>query len=149
MLIKYFTTVLVLFSVLQAEEYKAVFDCSSSDASYIKSRIWLIGKTLDMIEKQGDKVNFVLTVHGGCVPVISKVYDEIVDENDEETIKQAQESLIYLVKEKKVKVIVCAMSLAANTVERKEVLPFVTISENSFIDTIYYQNQGYALMTFK
>ena len=139
----------VLFGTLQAAEYKAVFDCSSSDASYIKSRIWLIGKTLDMIEKQGDKVNFVLTVHGGCVPVISSVYDEIVDENDEETIKQAQESLIYLVKEKKVKVIVCAMSLAANTVERKEVLPFVTISENSFIDTIYYQNQGYALMTFK
>ena len=139
----------VLFGTLQAAEYKAVFDCSSSDASYIKSRMWLIGKTLDMIEKKGDTVSFVLTVHGGCVPVISSVYDEIVDENDEETMKQAQESLIRLSKEKKVKVIVCAMSLAANTVERKEVLPFVTISENSFIETIYYQNKGYALMTFK
>ena len=148
-MIRYLTAVLVLFTALQAEEYKAVFDCSSSDASYIKSRMWLVGKTLDMIEKKGDKANFVLTVHGGCVPVISKVYDEIVDENDEEIMKLAQESLIRLVKEKKVKVIVCAMSLAANTVDRKEVLPFVTISENSFIDTIYYQNQGYALMTFK
>ena len=146
---KYFIAVFVLFSALQAEAYKAVFDCSSSDASYIKSRMWLIGKTLDMIEKKGDKVSFVLTVHGGCVPLISSVYDEIVDENDEETMKQAQESLIRLAKEKKVKVIVCAMSLAANTVERKEVLPFVSISENSFIDTIYYQNKGYALMTFK
>jgi len=148
-MLKYFMVATVLFGTLQAAEYKAVFDCSSSDASYIKSRMWLIGKTLDMIEKKGDTVSFVLTVHGGCVPVISSVYDEIVDENDEETMKQAQESLIRLSKEKKVKVIVCAMSLAANTVERKEVLPFVTISENSFIETIYYQNKGYALMTFK
>ena len=148
-MIKFLMAVIVMFSLLEAEEYKAVFDCSSSDASYIKSRMWLIGKTWDMIEKKGDKASFVLTVHGGCVPVISTVYDEIVDENDEEIMKLAQESLIRLVKEKKVKVIVCAMSLAANTLERKEVLPFVTISENSFIDTIYYQNQGYALMTFK
>lgn len=149
MMIKSFMAVLVLFSVLQAEEYKAVYDCSSSDASYIKSRMWLIGKTFDMIEKKGDKANFVMTVHGGCVPLISTVYDEIVDEADEAVMKKAQESLVKLVKEKKLKVIVCAMSLAANTVERKEVLPFVTISENSFVETIYYQNHGYALMTFK
>ena len=149
MMIRYFMAVIVLFGTLQAEEYKAVFDCSSSDASYIKSRMWLVGKTLDMIEKRGDKANFVLTLHGGCVPMVSKVYDEIVDENDEETIKQAQDSLIRLVKEKKVKIIVCAMSLAANAIEKKEVLPFVTISDNSFIDTIYYQNHGYALMSFK
>ena len=146
---KYFIAVLLICGALQAKEYKAVFDCSSSDASYIKSRMWLVGKTLDMIEKQGDKADFVITLHGGCVAMISNVYDEIVDEEDEEAIKTAQESLIRLVKEKKVKVIVCAMSLAANTLERKEVLPFVTISENSFIDTISYQNRGYALMTFK
>jgi len=64
-------------------------------------------------------------------------------------IKKAQKSLTRLVKEKGVKVIVCAMSLSANTIERKDVLPFVTISENSFIDTIRYQKMGYALMTFK
>ena len=137
------------FSSVQAEEYKAVFDCSSSDASYIKSRMWLVGKTLDMIEKKGDTTKFVLTLHGGCVAMASNVYDEIVDEDDEAIIKKAQESLTRLAKEKGVKVIVCAMSLSANTLERKEILPFVTISENSFIDTIRYQNMGYALMTFK
>ena len=137
------------FSSVQAEEYKAVFDCSSSDASYIKSRMWLVGKTLDMIEAKGDTPKFVLTLHGGCVAMASNVYDEIVDEEDEAVIKKAQESLTHLAKEKGVKVIVCAMSLSANTLERKEILPFVTISENSFVDTIRYQNMGYALMTFK
>ena len=64
-------------------------------------------------------------------------------------IQKAQESITRLAKEKKVKIIVCAMSLDANAIEKKEVLPFIEISKNSFIDTIGFQNRGYALMTFK
>ena len=146
---RYFMIIIVTLGILQAEEYKAVFDCSSDNASYIKSRMWLVGKTLDMIEKKGDTAKFVITLHGGCVSMVSKLYDEIVDEADEADIKKAQEYLGELVKKKKVKVIACAMSLNANAIETKEVLPFVVISDNSFIDTIYYQNRGYALMTFK
>jgi len=111
--------------------------------------MWLVGKTFDMIEKKGDKADFVLTLHGGCVPMISKVFDEVVAEEDEADIKKAQEYLIELVKKKKIKVIACAISLSVNAIQRSEVLPFVSISENSFIDLIHYQNQGYALMTFK
>ncbi|BAF72604.1 DsrE family protein [Sulfurovum sp. NBC37-1] len=139
----------LLSVLLQSGEYKAVFDCSSSDADYIKSRMWLVGKTIDMIEKKGDKADFVITLHGGCVSMVSKEYKEFVDDDDVEAIAKAQEHLKTLATRKKVKVIVCAMSLDANAIERKEVLPFVEISPNSFIDTIGYQNKGYALMTFK
>ncbi len=141
--------IIMTFSALPAEEYKAVFDCSSSDASYIKSRMWVVGKTLDMIEKKGDTTKFVITLHGGCVPMVSKLYNEVIDDKDIPAIKEAQESIVQLAKKKGVKIIACAMSLKANAIEKEEVLPFVTISDNSFIDTIYYQNQGYALMTFK
>lgn len=137
------------FTVLSAEEYKAVFDCSSSDANYIKKRMWLVGKTMDMIEKKGDKAEFVITLHGGCVPMVSSLYHEIVADKDMPKIKKAQESISHLAKVRGVKIIACAMSLNANAIEKKEVLPFVTISDNSFIDTIHYQNMGYALMTFK
>jgi len=140
---------MLLCSSLYAKEYKAVFDCSSDDASYIKSRMWLVGKTMDMIEKKGDRADFVITLHGGCVPMVSKEYKDIVDDEDVEAIGKAQERLRRLATEKKVKVVVCAMSLNANAIETKEVLPFVKISPNSFIDTIGYQNEGYALMTFK
>jgi len=88
-MIKYLLILIVALGTVQAEEYKAMFDCSSSDASYIKSRMWLVGKTLDMIEKKGDKADFVITLHGGCVAMVSKVYNEIVDEEDEKTIKKA------------------------------------------------------------
>lgn len=143
---------IMLFSLLgslQAQEYKAVFDCSSSDAHYIKSRMWLVGKTIDMIEQKGDKASVAITLHGGCVAMVSEDYEMIVADEDVQDIKKAQEYLVALSKRKNVKITTCAMSLASNAIEKDEVLPFVSISENSFIDTIGYQNSGYALMTFK
>ena len=113
------------------------------------SRMGLIEKTMNMIEKDGNTANFVITLHGGCVPMVSNIYNELVPDEDMPYIKKAQESIIRLAQDKKVKIIVCAMSLNANAIEEKEVLPFIQISKNSFIDTIGLQNQGYALMTFK
>ena len=139
----------LMSGIAGADEYKAVFDCSSGDADYIKSRMWLIGKTMDMIEQKGDKATFAITLHGNCVPMVSKAYDEIVDDEDEEAIGIAQKRLQTLATKRHVKVIACAMSLDVNGIEKKEVLPFVTISPNSFVDTIRLQNRGYALMTFK
>lgn len=149
MMFKYLMMIIVTFSTLSAEEYKAVFDCSSSNANYIKSRMWLVGKTIDMIEEQGDTSQVVLTLHGGCVPMVSKYYNEIVPDEDVRNIKQAQDHLKSLSKRKNVKIIACAMSLNANAIDKEEVLPFIQIVKNSFLDTIYYQNKGYALMTFK
>ena len=148
-MIKLILSMFLFLTFTQAKEYKVVFDCSSDNAYYIKTRMWLIGKTMDMIEKKGDKANVVLTLHGGCVPMVSTSYKESVPDEDVENIKKAQQYLIDLSKKKGVKVIACAMSLNANAIEKKEVLPFITISDNSFIDTIGYQNDGYALMSFK
>ena len=149
MMFKLIFPVLLLVTVSQSKEYKAIFDCSSDNAYYIKTRMWLVGKTMDMIEKKGDNATFVLTLHGGCVPMVSKEFKDIVDANDVDNITKAQMYLSDLSKRKGTKIIVCAMSLNANAIDQKEVLPFIAISENSFIDTIGYQNDGYALMSFK
>jgi len=95
-----FLALVILFGVIEAKEYKAVFDCSSSDSRFIKSRMWLVDKTMTMIQDKGDKPEF-------------------------------------------------AMSLNANAIEKEDVLEYINISSNSFLDTIAYQNNGYALMTFK
>ena len=112
--------------------------------------LFLIERTMDMIEKNGDSVKFALTIHGGCAPIVSMNFDEIImDENELKNIQIAQKQLKKLAIKKGVKIAVCAMSLNANTIEKDDVLPFIRITENSFIDTIGYQNDGYALMTFK
>ena len=146
---KIFLALLIFVGVSQAAEYKAVFDCSSGDANYIKSRMWLVGKTIDMIEKRGDNVTVALTLHGGCVQMVAQDYEMITADEDIKNIEKAQNYLISLSKRKNVKIIACAMSLSANAIEKSDVLPFVEVTPNSFIDTIGYQNDGYALMTFK
>ena len=144
--------IFILFITLgltHAQDYKVVFDCSSSDAHFIKSRMWLVGKTIDMIEERGEKVDVALTLHGGCVPMVSEDYDMITADKDITDIKQAQAYLKSLSQRKNVKIIACQMSLASNNIDKSTVLTFVNISPNSFLDTIAYQNNGYAIMTFK
>jgi intracellular sulfur oxidation DsrE/DsrF family protein len=133
---------------LEAKEHKVVFDCSSGNAKYIKSRIWLIGKTMEMFEEKGETISAALTLHGRCVPIVSKAYDEVVADNDKAYIKEAQEMLIKLSKRKNFKVTACSMSLQSNEIDEDDVLSFVAVSDNSFVDTIKYQNDGYALMSF-
>jgi intracellular sulfur oxidation DsrE/DsrF family protein len=144
-----FFTLFIFFGASQAQEYKAVFDCSSSDAVYIDSRLMVMEKTIDMLEKDSIKANFVLTLHGGCVPMVSKRFTDIIPKKDINHIAKAQETITRLSEKRGIEIIACAMSLKYNAIEQKDVLPFVKISENSFIDTIKYQNLGYALMPLK
>ena len=144
-----FISCLAFLTLLGAKEYKVVFDCSSSDAYYVKTRMGLIEKTINMIEEQGDKATVAITLHGSCVPMVSKTFEEIVDDNDLPDVQAAQDKLITLINDKRVSVVACAMSLEANAIEKKDVLPSIKISKDSFIDTIAYQNDGYAIMTFK
>ena len=140
---------LLLLYTLNAKEYKAVFDCSSGDAQYISSRISLVEKTMNMMQENGNSAKFAITLHGECVAMVSKNYTDITADEDIKYIEKAQNSLIKLSKRKNIEIVTCAMSLKSNTIDEHEVLPFIHISKNSFIDTIEYQNLGYALMTFK
>jgi len=132
-----------------AQEYKAVFDCASSDPKYILSRMALIEKTQTMIESRGDRAVFAITIHSGCIVAAAKDYDVIVPDEEVIYIRHAQEILARLAKEKKVEVVACAIALEGFGIDREDVVPFMRISENSYIDTIGYQNRGYALMPLK
>ncbi|MDF1880200.1 DsrE family protein [Sulfurimonas sp. MAG313] len=139
----------ILLGILGADEYKAIFDCSSKDSAFIASRMSLIERTITMIEKRGDTVKFALTIHGGCTKMTTANLNEILEDAQMQAIQRAKESITRLSKKQGVEIVVCAMSLNAATIDEDDILPFIRISENSFIDTIHYQNKGYALMTFK
>lgn len=146
---KHIFFILSIIVTLYAQEYKAVFNCNSKDMQYVASRMILVERTMDMIEKNGDTPKFAITIHGSCAPIVSKNYDEIVlDEKDLASIDSSQKQLIKLAK-RGVEIVVCAMSLNANTIDENDVIPSVKISPNSFIETISYQNNGYALMVFE
>ncbi len=144
---RFFLFFLLLTSVY-AKEYRAVFDCSSGDALYVKSRMWLVGKTMDMFQKEGDHLDVIMTLHGKCSVIASEDYELYVTKKDIAPIQKAQNFLQKLLK-RGVKVYVCAMSLAANSIDEEGIMEGITISPNSFIQTIKAQNSGYALMSFK
>lgn len=135
-------------ATLGAAEYKAVFDCASSNPRYILSRVQLIERTKTQIEAQDDTVRFALTMHGGCVMAASENADYHVKEDEVLYMQKTQERLKRL-KNTGVRIIACAIALEGNAIDREDVLPYIRISENSYIDTIGYQNRGYALMPLK
>ncbi|ABB45134.1 putative protein [Sulfurimonas denitrificans DSM 1251] len=143
-----FILISLFITVASAHEYKSVFNCNAKDMSYIASRMVLIERTMDMIQKSGDSTDFALTIHGNCSKIVSKDYDLIVKEDEIESVKLAQSQLIKLDK-RGVKIVVCAMSLNANAIDESSVISAVKISPNSYLDTIKYQNNGYALMVFE
>ena len=145
---KFAVLLLILASVAQAREYRAVFDCSSGDIRYVGSRMKVVEETIRLIEKRGDSARFAITLHGGCVPIVAGRMEDVVSEAELVFAKKAQETLRRLHEKEGVDVVACAMSLEANGIDEGEVLPFVRISPDSFIETIGYQNDGYALMTF-
>ena len=134
---------------LEAKEYKVIFDCSSGDMGYLKSRMWLIGKTIDMFQKRGDNLQVVLTMHGKCSILASEDFDMYIRKEEVQKAKTAQEFLQLLLKRKNFKAFVCAMSLDANDIDKESIMERIKISPNSFTETIRYQNEGYAIMTFK
>ena len=135
-----------LVASVAAQEYRAVFDCSASDPRYILSRMVLVEKTAAMLEARGDKALFAVTIHGGCIVAAASDYEIRVPDDEVVYIKKTQEILARLAKEKKVDVVACAIALEGFGIDREDVVPFMRISENSYIDTIGYQNRGYALM---
>lgn len=146
----------IVFSLLMAlavssagETFKAVFDCSSNDPRYILSRMALIEKTKAQVEARGDKAIFAITMHGGCVKAASEHADYLVKDEEVVFIREAQRSLERLSKAKDVEIVACAIALEGNAIDRDDVLPFIRITENSYIDTIGFQNRGYALMPLK
>ncbi len=144
----FFIITSLFLTVANAHEYKSVFDCNAKDMSYIASRMVLVERTMDMIEKNGNSANFAITLHGTCAKIVSKDYDLIVKDDEIESAKLAQAELIKLDK-RGVKIVVCAMSLNANAIDESSVISSAKISPNSFLDTIKYQNDGYALMVFE
>ena len=140
--------VLMLAAALPAREYKAVFDCTASDPLYLAGRMGLIEKTMTQIEARGDKPHFVITMHSGCVKLASENVDFLVPDDAVEMMRLAQKSLERLSR-RGVEIVACSIAMEGQAIDREDVLPFIRVTENSFIETIGYQNRGYALMILK
>lgn len=135
-------------STLTADVYKAVYDLSSGDMRYMLNRIMLIEKTAKMIEANGDKPDFVVTIHSGATPILAKLPDMYADEKDVPVVYNIHGKLKNLIEEYGVKVLGCDLATTAYGMEKDEILPFIETTPNSIIDLVGLQNSGYAAVFF-
>lgn len=141
--------IFVLTLTLNAQDHKAVFDCSSKNFDYLQSRIALIEKTASMIKANKERIDFVLLIHSGCTPIAAVIPENLVKPSQVGFITNIQSKLEDLHLRHKVKIVLCELAMKNSDIEKDEVLSFIEFSPNSFMDAISLQNRGYALMTFK
>jgi intracellular sulfur oxidation DsrE/DsrF family protein len=148
-LMKKFVMIFMLIAgVLYAEPYKAVLDCTSSDARYMLSRMMLMNKTAQMVKEAGEKPEFILVFRGGATPMMAKRPDDYIDDKDLPVMKNFRKELKKLVEMHHAKVLGCEIAMEKFDLKKEEVLPFIETTPNSFLDLISLQNRGYALIGF-
>lgn len=130
-----------------ADAHKAVFDCSSGDFDYVRSRIFLMEKTVAMLKERKEPYDFVLTVHSGCTPIVAKLPDMMVPD-EEVPIVYAMHAGLKRLHEQGVRLLACEIAMGAHGLNKSDLLPFVGTTSNSIIDLIDLQNQGYGAVNF-
>ena len=141
--------IFILTFTLNAQNHKAVFDCSSNNFDHLQSRIALIEKTASMMQVNRDTIDFILLIHSGCTPIAAIIPENLVKASEVGFITNIQSKLEKLHEKYKVNIVLCELAMKNSDIEKDEVLSFIKFSPNSFIDAISLQNRGYAMMSFK
>jgi len=131
----------------ETDTYRAVFDCSIGDLTYIQNRLWLIQKTATMLKKDNKKYEFIITMHGQCVKILKENIQG--NESEKQKIEQIQETLEVLNKFYKINIKACNIALKRLNLNKDNIVDFIQIVPNSWITLIKLQNQGFALIPFK
>ena len=144
---KKFLFVLLFFSFSFAQEYKAVFDCSSSDERFVLNRLFLIERTAKDFKEDGLNYRFVITLHSGCVLFLKKNLSTFPPKK-RIIIRDIQNQLEILKELYGLQVKACNIALNRYKLKKKDIVDFVDIVKNSWQEVIILQNKGYALIDF-
>ena len=139
-MIKIVIGLMVLLNIAYAEQ-KAVFDCAAKDMRFVHSRMSLIELTAKELQKKDTAYDFVLTIHSKCTQIADT-------STDDKVLKAIHKKLETLNKVHNVKIEVCAIAVDRLGYERKNLLPFVDVVENSITRVIQLQNDGYAFIPY-
>ena len=139
---------LFVFSLSFAGEYRAVFDCSSSNARFVLNRLFLIQKTAEDFKEDNLKYKFEITMHGGCVLFLKKKNYDFSPK--ERLIVQDIKNQLEILKELYgIKIKACNIALTRYNLSKNDIVDFVDIVKNSWKEIIILQNNGYALVPFE
>ncbi len=139
---------IISFSISFAGEYKAVFDCSSSNEKFVLNRLFLIQKTAENFKEDNLNYKFEITMHGGCVLFLKKKLSDF-PKKKRLIVQDIQNQLEILKELYGVEIKACNIALSRYNLTKKDIVDFADVVKNSWQEIIILQNKGYALVPFE
>jgi intracellular sulfur oxidation DsrE/DsrF family protein len=120
---------------------KAIFDISASSTESLQFYLKLVKQTIDELKAQGVTADFVVSLRGAAVSIVSKD-SEFNSEQDAAAIQK----LILELKQKHVYFEACNIAEGMFDVEKDNLFDGVVLVGNTLISLLGYQTQGYAIV---
>ncbi len=131
------------------KKYKVIFDIYSDEkrVKNLNSSINTVARFINMHSLQGvdlSNLNIVVVLHGEATK--NALTNEAFQEYH--VVKNPNTELISVLKAANVKIYVCGQSFASQEFERKDLSKNVEMSLSALTALVYYQSEGYQLITF-
>ncbi len=123
---------------------RAVFDVNVGKPQQLSVYLTVIDQTHAELTRQGLVPDFVVTLRGPAVKLVSSETTGF-DESQREVLSRIPDQIAEL-RKKGVRFEGCAVAAAALGVDTQKILSSVKVVGNTFISLIGYQQQGYAIV---
>ncbi len=123
---------------------KAVWDFTTGDARRFQDRLGLLIHAAKSFKEQGIKPDFVVLLHGAATKFAARAFAGTKFEGDDASALAAIHDAMRELGGLGGRIEVCGIAMDRSNVTSEQLLPFVTIEENVFVNSIALQNRGYA-----
>ncbi len=124
-------------------EVKVVWDLTVGEPDKVAVRLKDIQNTMDAFEARGLKTRFAMIVRGPASKLITQGPPPQATPELQKAAAQIA-PLLEVLAGRGLLVEQCGVALGRQSVRREDLLPLVTVTENSFVTIIDYELQGYA-----
>ena len=126
------------------ETVKVVVDVNVGDPQLLLKRIELIDETYTQLIDEGIRPTFVVAFRGPATKYVTRGTKYVSAEH--QAIKEKIQGWIAQFHENGFTLELCAIAARGDKVQYGDVLPDITVVQNSYISIVAYQNKGYALL---
>ncbi len=123
---------------------KVVCDVNVGDPKLLLRRMELIDETYTQLVDAGIQPTFIVAFRGPATKYVTRGTRYVTPEHH--AIKKEIQGWIDQFQENGFSLEQCAIAARAQKVLYEDVLPQITVVQNSYISIVAYQNKGYALL---
>lgn len=125
---------------------KAFFDINQTDPAMMRDYLTVINASYDALVAKGvqpSKIKLVLGLRGLTVTFVTKTFGA---GTPDEAVGQQIRELLTTLMSKNVRIEACEISLQWIGVPAEDLLGGIVVIDNAFIESMWYQSRGYALI---